>query len=72
MTTNTQALRDLANEVATTLPDLGRKLHALAGKIGPMEKLLDEYAEQARQDEWRALPEDQGVVVLPAGVWGRG
>ena len=67
--TTTAALHALAAEIAATLPDAAARLHRLANRVGPMEQLLDEMAEEARQSEYRAMLEDNGVVILPVG-WG--
>ena len=68
--TTTEALHALAAEIAATNPDASARLHRLARRVGPMEQCLDELAEDARQAEYRAMLEDNGIVVLPVG-WGR-
>lgn len=68
--TTTEALHAIAAELEAAHPDAAARLHRLARRVGPMEQLLDELAEDARQAEYRAMLEDNGIVVLPVG-WGR-
>jgi ethanolamine ammonia-lyase small subunit len=70
--THTQDLRDIANEVAITRPDLGRRLHQIANKVRTMEAFLDDAVEQAQIAERLHVLNETGVVVVPGVRWGRG
>lgn len=61
-------LRELAWEVATINPTLGRKILLLSAAFKPMEEILDELTNAARDAEWREYVEAQGVVAV--GKWG--
>ena len=61
-------LREAANEVAETMPALGKRLHMIAFSFVPLEELGNELVTAARDAEWREYVEARGVVAV--GGWG--
>lgn len=61
-------LREVANQVAETMPALGKRLHLIAAGFVPLEELANELVMAARDAEWREHVEAQGVVAV--GKWG--